>query len=46
MSFFNGVIIMMLSMLGEYVLRTLQQVTETEPYHVLEEIGGDCLTTS
>ena len=41
MSFFNGVIIMMLSMLGEYVLRTLRQVTETESYHVLEEIGGN-----
>ena len=40
-AFFNGVIIMMLSMLGEYVLRTLRQVTETESYHVLEEIGGN-----
>ena len=36
-----GVIILMLSMLGEYVLRTLKQVTEIESYHVLEEIGGD-----
>jgi hypothetical protein len=41
MSFLNGVIILMLSMLGEYVLRTLKQVTEIESYHVLEEIGGD-----
>ncbi len=41
LSFLNGVIIMMLSMLGEYVLRTLRQVTETESYHVLEEIGAD-----
>jgi glycosyltransferase involved in cell wall biosynthesis len=41
LAFFNGVIIMMLSMLGEYVLRTLRQVTETESYHVLEELGGD-----
>ena len=40
-SFFNGVIIMMLSMLGEYVLRTLRQVTDMEPYHVLEEVGTD-----
>jgi polyisoprenyl-phosphate glycosyltransferase len=40
-SFFNGVIIMMLSMLGEYVLRTLRQVTDTESYHVLEELGGN-----
>ena len=41
LAFLNGVIIMMLSMLGEYVLRTLRQVTETESYHVLEEIGGN-----
>ena len=41
LSFLNGVIILMLSMLGEYVLRTLKQVTEIEPYHVLEEVGGD-----
>jgi glycosyltransferase involved in cell wall biosynthesis len=39
LSFLNGVIILMLSMLGEYVLRTLRQVTETESYHVLEELG-------
>ena len=41
LSFLNGVIILMLSMLGEYVLRTLRQVTETESYHVLEELGSD-----
>lgn len=41
MAFFNGVIILMLSMLGEYMLRTLQQVTEMEPYHVVEELGAD-----
>jgi glycosyltransferase involved in cell wall biosynthesis len=41
LSFLNGVIILMLSMLGEYVLRTLKQVTETESFHVLEEIGWD-----
>ena len=40
LSFLNGVVIAMLSMLGEYVLRTLRQVTETESYHVLEEIAG------
>jgi glycosyltransferase involved in cell wall biosynthesis len=39
LSFLDGVIILMLSMLGEYVLRTLRQVTETESYHVLEEHG-------
>jgi glycosyltransferase involved in cell wall biosynthesis len=40
MALFNGVMILMLSMLGEYVLRTLRQVTETESYHVLEEHTG------
>lgn len=40
MALFNGVMILMLSMLGEYVLRTLRQVTETESYHVLEEQTG------
>lgn len=38
-SFFNGVMILMLSMLGEYVLRTLNQVTANEPYHVVEDVG-------
>lgn len=41
MSFFNGVIILMLSMLGEYVVRTLNQVTAIEPYHVVAEVGTD-----
>jgi glycosyltransferase involved in cell wall biosynthesis len=41
LSFLNGVIILMLSMLGEYVLRTLKQVTDIESFHVLEEIGGN-----
>jgi glycosyltransferase involved in cell wall biosynthesis len=40
-AFFDGVIILMLSMLGEYMLRTLRQVSEIEPYHVVEEVGGD-----
>lgn len=41
MSFFNGVVILMLSMLGEYVVRTLNQVSAAEPYHVVAEVGGD-----
>jgi len=41
LAFLNGVVILMLSMLGEYVLRTLNQVTESGSYHVLEEIGAD-----
>jgi hypothetical protein len=39
-SFLSGVMIMMLSMLGEYVLRTLKQVTEVDPYHVVEDLGA------
>lgn len=40
MSFLNGIIILMLSMLGEYVLRTFKQVTDMEPFHVVEETGA------
>jgi glycosyltransferase involved in cell wall biosynthesis len=40
LAFFNGVTILMLSMLGEYMLRTLQQVTDNEPFHVIEEVGA------
>ncbi|HEX6256958.1 MAG TPA: glycosyltransferase family 2 protein [Euzebyales bacterium] len=38
LSFFNGVTILMLSMLGEYIVRTLNQTSSREPYHVLEII--------
>jgi glycosyltransferase involved in cell wall biosynthesis len=40
LAFFNGVVIAMLSMLGEYVVRTLNQVSANEPYHVVGEVGG------
>ncbi len=40
LAFFNGVVIAMLSMLGEYVVRTLNQVTAQEPYHVVEQVGA------
>jgi glycosyltransferase involved in cell wall biosynthesis len=36
---FNGVIIGMLSMLGEYVVRTLNAVSSQESYHVAERVG-------
>lgn len=42
LSFFNGVTIMLLSMLGEYVVRTLNQTSSRAPYHVVEEhVGTD-----
>jgi glycosyltransferase involved in cell wall biosynthesis len=40
LSFFNGVTIMMLSMLGEYVVRTLNQTSSRAPYHIVERHGG------
>jgi glycosyltransferase involved in cell wall biosynthesis len=39
LSFLNGVTILMLSMLGEYVVRTLNQVSNTEPYHVVDVVA-------
>ena len=38
---FNGFTIGMLSMLGEYVVRTLNAVSSTDSYHVLERVRGD-----
>jgi glycosyltransferase involved in cell wall biosynthesis len=42
LSFFNGVTILMLSMLGEYVIRILNQISTSRPYEVAEKIqnGG------
>ena len=39
LSFFNGIIILILSMLGEYTVRLLNQTSSTEDYHVKEIIG-------
>jgi polyisoprenyl-phosphate glycosyltransferase len=38
LSLFSGVIIALLSMLGEYVVRTLNAVSEVEVYHVVERV--------
>jgi len=35
---FNGVTVALLSMLGEYVVRTLNAVSEQETYHVVERV--------
>jgi glycosyltransferase involved in cell wall biosynthesis len=40
LAFFNGVTIALLSMLGEYVVRTLNSVSANEPYHVVERVRG------
>ena len=43
LSVFNGFIIAMLSMLGEYVVRTLNAVSAEQTYHVIERVrpGAD-----
>lgn len=40
LSIFNGVTIALLSMLGEYVVRTLNAVSAQDTYHVLERVSG------
>ena len=39
LSVFNGVTIALLSMLGEYVVRTLNAVSAQETYHVVERVS-------
>ena len=40
LSIFNGVTIALLSMLGEYVVRTLNAVSAQDTYHVSERVSG------
>lgn len=40
LAIFSGVIIALLSMLGEYVVRTLNAVSEQESYHVMERVSA------
>ena len=40
LSVFNGVTIALLSMLGEYVVRTLNAVSAQDSYHVVERVSG------
>ncbi|UPK74311.1 glycosyltransferase family 2 protein [Nocardioidaceae bacterium SCSIO 66511] len=39
LAFFNGVTIALLSMLGEYVVRTLNTVSTMQHYHVVDRVG-------
>jgi len=41
LSFFNGVSLLILSMLGEYSIRLLTQTSSADLYHVREEINAD-----
>ena len=40
LAIFNGLTIALLSMLGEYVIRTLNAVSAPETYHVVERVSG------
>lgn len=40
LSFFNGMVILILSMMGEYVVRMLNQISSTESFHVKEVVRG------
>lgn len=41
LAFFNGIVITMLAMLGEYVVRIINQISSDDPYVVRERIGRD-----
>jgi glycosyltransferase involved in cell wall biosynthesis len=41
LSFFNGVVILILSMLGEYTIRLLQQTSQAQSYHIKEIVRCD-----
>lgn len=41
LSFFNGISLLMLGMLGEYVHRILSQLSHLEQYHVIEALRHD-----
>lgn len=41
MSFFNGVLMLMLAMLGEYIVRIINQISTTDPYIVSDRVGVD-----
>jgi glycosyltransferase involved in cell wall biosynthesis len=38
LSIFSGVVIALVSMVGEYVVRTLDAISESAPYHVVERV--------
>jgi glycosyltransferase involved in cell wall biosynthesis len=41
LSFFNGVLMVMLAMLGEYVVRIINQISTSDPYIVSAKVGAD-----
>lgn len=40
LSFFNGIVIVMLAMLGEYVVRIINQISTADPYIISERISS------
>ncbi len=40
LTFLNGVTVLMLSMIGEYLVRLLRQTSTTQNYHVRDVVGG------
>jgi glycosyltransferase involved in cell wall biosynthesis len=39
LSFFNGIVMIMLAMLGEYVVRIINQISVADPYIINERVG-------
>ena len=41
LAFFNGVIMVMIGMLGEYIVRIINQISSSDPYIISARIGRD-----
>ena len=41
LSFLNGTIILMMAMLGEYLIRTLNQLSDNQPYYIAQAVNTD-----
>jgi glycosyltransferase involved in cell wall biosynthesis len=41
LAFFNGIVMIMLAMLGEYLVRIINQVSNADPYIVRERVGDN-----
>jgi hypothetical protein len=41
LTFFNGVTLLILGIIGEYLIRMLTQTSMTEPYHIVEAARQD-----
>jgi hypothetical protein len=41
LAFFNGMTLLVLGVVGEYVVRILTEMSRTDPYHVIETTRSD-----